>query len=260
MVAKAIPYILATLACAITTAIAVPLSAHLEHANIIMLFLLAVVGVALYVGQRPSVWAAFLSVACFDFFFVPPLYRFTVEDPQYLLTFAVMLVVALIVGQLTASLRRQADTARKREREASVLYQMARELAGPLDLGTVKRAADGFLRNALGTDGAMLLPDARGELKPVDPVAPGRLSIQQLMVSMAYKNTACTDTTHSPFPTSYVPLKAKADMQGVWVVVSPSESATALIEHKAFLETAASVLAIALERARTVGPLRVANG
>jgi two-component system sensor histidine kinase KdpD len=259
MVANAIRYLVATLACIIATAVAVPLSAHFDHASIIMLYLLTVVGVALYLGQGSSIWAAFLSVACYDFFFVPPLYRLTVEDPQFLLTFAVMLVVALIIGQLTARLRRQADTSRQREREATALYEMARELAGPLDLGTVKRAADAFLRKALGTDGAMLLPDARGQLTPVEQPAQARLRIEPLMVSMAYKNTLCTDTTHSVFPASYVPLKAKADMQGVWVVVSPSESATPLIEHKAFFETAASVLAIALERVRTTDALRVAN-
>jgi K+-sensing histidine kinase KdpD len=51
--------------------------------------------VALYLGRGPSVWAAFQSVACFDFFFVPPKYTFSVDDPQYLLTFAIMLAIAL---------------------------------------------------------------------------------------------------------------------------------------------------------------------
>jgi two-component system, OmpR family, sensor histidine kinase KdpD len=259
MVANAFRYMVATLACIATTLIAVPLSAHLEHANIIMLYLLAVVGVALYLGRGPSIWAAFLSVACFDFFFVPPLYLFTVEDPQYLLTFAVMLAVALIIGQLTASLRRQADVAAEREREANALYEMARELAGPLDLGKVTHAAGVLLRKALATEGVILLPDPGGHLIPADRLLPQRLHIEPLMASMAYKDTACTDTTHSPVPASYVPLKSTADMQGVWVVVSPSENATPLVEHKAFLQTAASVLAIALERVRTSDALRAAT-
>ncbi len=52
-------------------------------------------------GRGPGVFAAFLSVAVFDFFFVPPRFTFAVSDVQYLLTFAVMLVVALLIGQLT---------------------------------------------------------------------------------------------------------------------------------------------------------------
>ncbi len=259
MAATAIRYVLATLVCVITTAVAVPLSSHLDHASIIMLFLLAVVGVALYLGQGPSMWAAFISVACFDFFFVPPLYRFTVEDPQFVVTFAVMLAVALIIGQLTAKLRRHADTATEREREASALYEMARDLAGPLDLGKVNHAAEAFLRNALSTDGTILLPDAHGQLMAAQAAAASRVYIEPVMLSMAYKNTACTDTAHSSFPTSYIPLKATANMQGVWVVVSPSESATPLLEHKGFLETAASVLAIALERVRSTDSLPLAR-
>ena len=63
-----------------------------------MLFLLTVVLVALRLGRGPAVLAAFVSVPAFDFFCVPPRLSFAVSDAQYLLTFAVMLAVALIIG------------------------------------------------------------------------------------------------------------------------------------------------------------------
>src|SRR5512133_3908363 len=102
-------FVLAILACAGTTLIAAPLLGHLDLANIVMLFLLTVLLVAVTLGLKPALLAAFLSVALFDFFFVPPRFSFEVHDGQYLVTFVVMLAVAIITGQLTAGLRRQVD-------------------------------------------------------------------------------------------------------------------------------------------------------
>src|SRR5438105_12857113 len=101
-------YTIAAAACALTTLAAMPLRDYFDLANIVMLFLLAVVLIAVRLGRGPAVMAAFLSVALFDFFFVPPKFSFTVSDAQYLLTFGVMLTVALIIGQLAAGLRLQA--------------------------------------------------------------------------------------------------------------------------------------------------------
>jgi two-component system sensor histidine kinase KdpD len=256
---RAIGYLLATLACAVATAFSALVSDHLDHANIIMLYLVAVVVVGLYMGRGPSVWAAFLSVACFDFFFVPPLYLFTVDDPQYLLTFAVMLGVALVIGQLTAGLRRQADLARERELRASALYEIARELAGAHnDLQSIIRAADRFLHDAIGAQGAVLLPDDRGQLAPVASITPERVRVEPLMASMAYKGTQCMDTT-SMYPSGYFPLKAPARVEGVLIVVSPTETTAYLTEHKGLLESAASLIAITIERLRAGESLRVAH-
>ena len=78
-------------------------------------------GVAVRYGHGPAVLSSFLSVAAFDFFFVPPRLSFAVSDTQYLLTFAVLLVVALVISQLTASLRYQAHIATYRERRTSAV-------------------------------------------------------------------------------------------------------------------------------------------
>ncbi|MES3014050.1 MAG: DUF4118 domain-containing protein, partial [Pseudomonadota bacterium] len=110
-----IGHLWAAAACGATTLIATPLAPIFDLANIVMLFLLAVVGVAVRFGRGPAVLAAFLNVAAFDFFFVSPRMSFAVSDVQYLLTFAVMLAVGLITGQLTAGLRFQARVATHRE-------------------------------------------------------------------------------------------------------------------------------------------------
>lgn len=82
---------------------------YFELANLIMTYLLAIVVIAARYGRGPSVVAAVVSVAAFDFFFVPPYFTFVVADTQYLLTFLVMLVVGLVISGLTARIRRQAE-------------------------------------------------------------------------------------------------------------------------------------------------------
>ncbi len=74
--------------------------------------------------------AAFRSVALFDFFFVPPRFSLTVDDVQYLVTFAVMLAVALIIGQLTARLQRQAAEAQELSSKPVHCTNWQRDLAG----------------------------------------------------------------------------------------------------------------------------------
>ena len=69
-----------------------------DKSNLIMVYLLGVAFVATWYGRWPSALAAVLSVAAFDFFFVPPYLTFAVTDTQYVVTFAVMLLVGLLIS------------------------------------------------------------------------------------------------------------------------------------------------------------------
>ncbi len=241
-------YVTALLACAATTAMATPLTGRFDPANIIMLFLLTVVLVGVLLGRGPAVLSSFVSVALFDFFFVPPRFSFTVDDPQYLLTFAIMLTVALLIGQLTGNLQRQAADAHRKERRAHALYEMARELAGALTTKQVMEITRRFLRAAIDARATFLLPDEADNLDVSDkkdgdwsqPIAP-------LLARLAYDNTACTDLD-APQPVGYFPLKAPGRVRGVLAIASPGTGATALYEHQEFLETVASLIAISIER------------
>ena len=81
---------------------------YFDLVNIAMAYLLAVVFVALRYSRGPAVLTSILSVAAFDFLFVPPRGSFAVADAQYLFTFAIMLAVALVISRLVESVRRQA--------------------------------------------------------------------------------------------------------------------------------------------------------
>src|SRR5947199_378630 len=136
-----------------------------EPANLIMTYLLATVAIAARYGRGPSVVASVVSVAAFDFFFVPPYFTFGVADTQYLLTFTVMLVVGLVISGLTARIRRQAEAARQREQRTAALYAMSRELAATGDVDALIAIAARHLTEVFGAEVAVLLPDAEGTLE-----------------------------------------------------------------------------------------------
>jgi len=130
-----------------------------------MLFLLVVVLVAVRYGRGPSVVATCVSVACFDFFFVPPRFTMAVSDLQYLITFGVMLAVGLITGHLTADLRFQARVAAHRERRSRALYEFARELSGALQTEQIFDITRAAVQRAFHARATLLVPDGDGRLQ-----------------------------------------------------------------------------------------------
>jgi two-component system, OmpR family, sensor histidine kinase KdpD len=113
----------------LTTAIGFALRPHLQPTDVAMLYLLAVVAVASWYRQGVAILATVLSIAAFDFMFVPPYYTFSVHNAAYFVTFAVMFVVALVMSRLTSRIRDQAEDALEREQRTAALYELSRELA-----------------------------------------------------------------------------------------------------------------------------------
>ncbi|MGA2915415.1 MAG: sensor histidine kinase KdpD [Sedimentisphaerales bacterium] len=114
---------------ALCTAVNKLLFSYLALANLIMIYLLGVTWLAFRYGRYISIIGTFLSIACFDFFFIPPFYTFSVMDRGHFITFSVMLLVGLIIGNMTGRLRRQTIGLRLREERTQVLYSLSRDLA-----------------------------------------------------------------------------------------------------------------------------------
>jgi len=95
----------------------------LAPTNLVMFYLLGVVAVAMRSSRRTAFFASFLSVAAFDFFCVPPYLTFAVSTTKYLVTFVVMLLVALVISTLTVRTRMQAAHAIDREAQTHALYR-----------------------------------------------------------------------------------------------------------------------------------------
>jgi two-component system sensor histidine kinase KdpD len=134
-------YLRALVITALTTAFAFPLSPYFGLVNIVMLYLLGTTVGALRLGGGPSVLLAVANMLAFDFFFVPPVFSFDVEDTQYLFTLGVMLIVALVIANLMVSIRRHRESADAREQRTAVLYAMSRELAVATDAQAMAAAA-----------------------------------------------------------------------------------------------------------------------
>ena len=146
----------------VCTAVAFGMFPYLELSNLVMVYLLGVVVAGLRIGRLPSVLTAVLNVLCFDFFFVPPRFTFAVSDVQYLLTFAVMLTVALVIATLMARVRQQTRVAGARERRTALLYAMSRELAATRDSDSMARLAVKHVAEVFQCECVVLLPDAVG--------------------------------------------------------------------------------------------------
>ena len=240
-------YGLAAAWCMAVALLALPLAGVLELTNIVMLFLLVVVVVALRHGRAPAVLAALLGVALFDFFFVPPRLSFAVSDVQYLVTFAVMLVVALVIGQLTAGLRAQARAASERERRVHGLYQMSRELSAALLPEQVAEIGARFLRGEFGARSALLALGDDGKLL-LQPGADAELDRGVAQWAFDKGEAAGRGTNTLPASACLVlPLTAPMRRRGV-LAVQPAQSSSLAPEQRQLLDTCASLLAISLER------------
>lgn len=243
-------YAYAILTCLGITAVATPLLRHFDLANIVMLFLLGVVFVAYRYGRGPAVLAAVLSVASFDFFFVPPRITLAVSDVQYLLTFVVMLIVGLVIGHLTAGLRYQLNVARYREEHARSLSEMAKSLSSALIEQQVVEISDKFVEANFRAKAAILLPDLADQLQAPAPYGASP-ALDVAIAQWCYDKNAPAGTGTDTLPAApqlYLPLKAPMRVRGV-LVVEPSNLRLLMIpEQRRLLDTFAALIAIALER------------
>jgi len=247
-------YVAALLISLGTTLAATPLLPYFDLANIVMLFLLAVVGTAVKYGRGPAVLAAVANVAAFDFFFVSPRFSFAVHDWQYLLTFIVMLIVGLIVGQLTARFRYQAHVASAREQRTRHLYEMARELSGALVVEQVVEIGERCVEASFRVKARLLLPDEHDRLPP-PPVQPGRPKADLSIAQWCFDRNAPAGIGTDTLPAAsrlYLPLKAPMRTRGVLVLAPERQRWLLIPEQRRLLDTFAALIAIALERVHFV--------
>ena len=245
-------YFWAVVACLLTTLLAFPLANRFDLANIVMLFLLAVVLVAVKCGRGAAMLAALLAVASFDFFFVPPRYSFAVSDVQYLMTFAVMLSVGLLIGQLTANLRFAVSVSNSRERRASALFELSRDLSAALQSEQVVSLGEAAVQRTFGGLSHIVMMGANDQLQFGSDLPP---NFDASVADWAFNNGQSAGLATSTLPSSqwhYVPLKAPMRVRGV-LALCPTQPRWLLIpEQVQQLETLARQIAIGLERVHYV--------
>ena len=242
--------VVAVALCAIITLIAMQWLMAFDAANLVMIYLLGVVVIALFYGRWPSVLATFINVASFDLFFIAPRGTLAVSDVQYLLTFAVMLTVGLVIGNLTAGVRYQARVARYREQRTRHLYEMSKALAVGRSQQDIAATSEQFIASTFQARSQVLLPGENGKLAPLthqQGMTPWDDAIAQWSFDKGQPAGAGTDTLPG-VPYQILPLKSADKTHGLLVLEPGNLRQLMIPEQQRLLETFTLLVASALER------------
>lgn len=236
--------------CAAITLVAAQWLMTFDAANLVMLYLLGVVIVALFYGRWPSVLATVINVVSFDLFFIAPRGTLAVSDVQYLLTFGVMLTVGLVIGNLTAGVRYQARVARYREQRTRHLYEMSKTLAVGRNARDIALTCEQYIRSTFHARSQVLLPDENGKLAALnhqEGMTPWDEAIAHWSFDKGLPAGAGTDTLPG-VPYLILPLRSADKTHGL-VVVEPNNLRQLMVpEQQRLLETFTLLVSSALER------------
>ena len=153
------PYLMALLVVAVGLGAAELIHPWFGLENVELVFLTAVVGVAVRYGLLPSLLASVAASLCYNFFFLPPVYTFTITDPTNVAAFFFFMLIAFLVSNVAARVRAQADTAIGRVRTTESLYAFSRKLAGTATLDDVLWASAYQTALMLKVRVVLLLPE-----------------------------------------------------------------------------------------------------
>ena len=154
-----LPYLVSTVTVAAALGIALAIDRLVQLPNISMVFLSAVLFSAIAYGLWPSLYATLISVLAYNFFFLPPIYTFTIADPANVVALLFFGVVAVLTSNLTARTRSQAMTAQNRAKATAELYAFSRKIAGIGDLDDLLWATSYQIASMLKVRVVILLPE-----------------------------------------------------------------------------------------------------
>lgn len=239
---------------ALCTLVAWLASPVLFDVNLTMLYLAGVVYVATRYSAGPSAFASVLAALLFNFLFTKPYFSFAISDTQYILAFLVLLSTALVISGLTQRVRRQTTAARSRYLRTAALYFMSRQMASSADVDSMTGFAVRHLSDVFGGEAVILRPDAAGKVTVVarhgstSPEGPN----EQAAAEWVFQNRKWAGRGTDTLPGCqklYVPLVGSEGVVGV-IGLRLSDEVTPLDpEQQHLLETFASQIALALERA-----------
>ena len=237
---------------AIATGLGFLIGGRIEPTNLVMLYLLTVVVAAIYLGRGPAILASVLGVMAFDFLFVTPYFTFAVSDTQYIITFIALFFVGIVISQLTARAREQADAAHQREAETAELYALSRDLSIARQLDGILHILIQHVEETFGRSTAILLPE-NGHL--ATRLASTDLKLDENEVAVAdwvYRHGDPAGRHTNTLPASlfrYLPLKTARGVVGVLGVEGPEPSGPDLTpQQRRLMEAFASQAALAIER------------
>lgn len=223
------------------------------EANTVMLFLAAVAWTAFRYGRGPAVFASILAVLVFDFFFVPPFHTFAVADTQYVVTFAVMLTIGLVISTLTSRLLAQIENTRQRERRTSSLYELGKQLSSLYGNVFLVGAAGGKVAEMLGGEVAIYLrrPSGTPELAFGHDTTIGKHAVSLPVAQWVIEHDQLAGAGTNTLPNAvalFFPLTGSQGTHGAIAIRVPDTERLLDPEFRRLLDACANQLALALER------------
>ncbi|MBV8167549.1 MAG: sensor histidine kinase KdpD [Alphaproteobacteria bacterium] len=254
---QAAPYARSLVMVAIALGAAELIDQVIDVPNLSLVFLTAVLFAAISHGLGPSLFAAALSVLAYNFFFLPPVYTFTIADPANVIALVAFMVVAVLVSNLAAHTRTQAKTAAQRAKTTAELYAYSRKLAGIAKLDDLLWASTYQIAAMLKVRAVMLLPadeslELRAAYPPEDEIDDADLAAARW--TWIHNRPAGRGSDTLPGAKRlFLPLRTGRSAVGVLGVDREApESRGALLtpdEHR-LLDALADQTAVAIERVR----------
>jgi two-component system, OmpR family, sensor histidine kinase KdpD len=253
LAAAPLPFVYATTAVAAALGVGELLTKLTPIPNLSMVFLMAVLLIAVQFGIWPAIYASVLSFLVYNFFFIEPIYTFTIAEPYELLALVIFLVVAVVTSALAGHVREQATFAARRVRAMRRLYEFTRRLSGLASLDAVAEGAASEIHASLGRAVVVLLQqgddlELTAAWPPEDVLDAAPMTAARWAFSHA--EPAGADTGTLPIiPWYFVPLRIGDKTLGVIGVARPEGVAPLDSEARALLDTLSEQSAAALERA-----------
>jgi two-component system sensor histidine kinase KdpD len=246
-------YAASFLALAVTVAIGWVFRSRVEPVNIGMLLLLPAIASGLLWGIRVGIFASFLAVASFDFFFVPPYLTFRISDIRYLPSFIVFMLVSVIISYLAKSVRQEAASSRHRERFIYSLYSFSRAIMAAEGLTEILERAVKSISEAFESDTVIFLPDKAGRVHIKErsrhdiSLSGSEMAVAAWVHSNGQPAGKSTGTLSSAL-WYYMPLKLQDETIGVIGLKTFDPDKFLTSEQDQLLESFASIVALSIAK------------
>ncbi|MBL0320186.1 MAG: sensor histidine kinase KdpD [Alphaproteobacteria bacterium] len=249
---KPIGYASAPVVVGLCTLGLLPLRDTIEATNLVMIYLIGVMLVAMRYGIGPSVLTSFLGVGAFNFFFTEPYYTFNVLDTRYHLTFFMMFVASLIIGSMASRLSLQITLYRKKEQETRRLLSLAKSLASTRKHESIGHEAARYIGEIFNAIVTIWYPSTGDQpLSIISNISWDADLREKSAAFWAFENGQNagngTDTLNST-KGLYIPLMAEGEVKGVLGVI-PQDKPELEPEQITMVEAFATIIAISFQRA-----------
>jgi two-component system, OmpR family, sensor histidine kinase KdpD len=250
---EVMPFLWSTLAVAAALGAGRALSALTQFPNLSLIFLMAVLFSAVTFGIWPAIYASVLSFLAYNFFFIEPIYTFTVAKPFELLALFIFVATAFITSAMAGRVREQASIAADRTRATRRLYEFSRKISGLATVDDIAEGAAGEIHASLARGAIILLAEEgelvlRGAWPPEDALDTASMTAARW--AFTHDEPAGADTATLPtVPWLFMPLKTPRGLVGVVGTAQVGNIPPLDAEARTLLDTLAEQTATALERA-----------